>query len=71
MSVEASIDIKLNDYIEHSIMDIIEAFIKGGWILRNDQNEVSYLAIGDKDHFDWLEEAITQSDLNKNTRRKQ
>ena len=63
MSVEASIDIKLNDYIDYRIMDIIEALIKGGWTLKNDQNEVSYLPIGDEDNFDWLEKSITHDEL--------
>lgn len=63
MSVEASIDIRLNEYIKYGIMDIIEALIEGGWILRNKQNEVSYLPIGDEDNFDWLEETITQDEL--------
>lgn len=65
MSVEASIDIKLNNYIEYRIMGIIEALIKGGWILRNDQNEVSYLPIGDEDNFDWLEKTISQDELKR------
>ena len=65
MSVEASIDIKLNENIDYRIMDIIEALIKGGWTLKNGQYEVSYLPIGDEDHFDWLEKSITHDELRR------
>lgn len=71
MSIEASMDIRLNGYKEYSIMDIINNLIEEGWGIKDEKSRVWYLPIGDDDDFDWEHNEISAEELSLIVKRKE
>lgn len=66
MSISASIDIKLAKLNNNIVspMEIIRSLLHYGWTF-NDNGQVMYLLIGDKDTFDWKIDTTNQESLLK------
>lgn len=65
MSVEASIDIKLNSYLEYETINVIKALIDGGWGVKDKNDKVWYLPVGDKDDFEWEKNVLTEEEIRR------
>ena len=63
MSISASIDVKINNKTECPIINIIKSFINGGWRVKDDDNKITYLPLGDNGDFDWQHEMISMNEL--------
>lgn len=64
MSVSASIDIQLGKVSNEKIsaLQVINTFITNKWRIQNDNN-ISYLPLGDEDSFEWQSDDISVEQL--------
>ncbi|WP_342565754.1 hypothetical protein NST84_11785 [Paenibacillus sp. FSL R7-0345] len=63
MSISAWIDIHLSEQSSTNLsaQDLIKQFVKEGWDYVNHNGEVTFLPLGDGDHFNWQSEVMNSA----------